>query len=260
MDIKIIGENWQIIISFGVALVSLLLGIRANAKRSLLPETKEEQLSKQVEDLRKTVNTLVTELDLARKRIQELETQLTVARERINVLESSQIAATDKNSTILVGINSKESDASIAAMRAIREKGCFAPTFMRPVQFKRMKSLLDTRRATGIPIRYVYLLLEVSGNRLIFKDGEYTPTDLDGILTDVDVLVLIGRDTSFAAALIGSVPYVITVRGAVPEEAIALFIRIFWTAIGDGSDPNDAFYLAVERSPTVIMDVIELHT
>ena len=261
MDIKFIGENWQIVISFGVALVSLLLGIRANAKRSLLPETKEEQLSKQVEDLRKTVSTLITELDLARKRIQELETQLVSARDRINILETSQSTDNTKRATILVGIGPNiNADIEIAAMRGIRDRASLSPMFMQPIQYKRMRSLLDTRRAADNPVRYAHLIVSLEEGKLVFKDAHVAPVDLSASLTDVDVLVLTGDNTSEIAEYLSSVPYVVTAHGSVPAEATALFSRIFWTSIGNGNEPGVAFYEAIERSPILVMDSFELHT
>jgi hypothetical protein len=54
------------------------------------------------------------------------------------------------------------------------------------------------------------------------------------------------------------VPFVITMREQVNHDDAARFTEAFWTAIGTRTDPEDAFYEAIDKVPNV-QEFAQLH-
>lgn len=77
-------------------------------------------------------------------------------------------------------------------------------------------------------------------------------------LVGVEVLVIAGCTSMRTANLTGSVPIVVSMRDEVNSAAARIFSRAFWADIADGIDPEEAFYAAVDRSPTGLAEMVEL--
>jgi hypothetical protein len=93
---------------------------------------------------------------------------------------------------------------------------------------------------------------------LIFADGVADGVWLSETLQDVDVVLIAGCQSDAVGDLIGVVPAVVSMRESVAHRAAASFGLVFWTAIGNGSSPTDAYDQALNSVPAVA-EYAELH-
>jgi hypothetical protein len=79
------------------------------------------------------------------------------------------------------------------------------------------------------------------------------------LLDGVEILVIAGCESSEIGDLLGVVPYVVTMSNRVEHKDAAAFTRRWWSAIGRGLEPDEAWSEAIERSPSGMSEYVVRH-
>lgn len=141
----------------------------------------------------------------------------------------------------------------IEAQTGLRFKRLMAPT---PLKVERM---LERGRASSNPVRYMHISAHAGPAGIALVDSVVDGEWLSQHLRDVEVLVIAGCESEQIGDLLGVVPFVVTMLEAVDSEDARLFGEAFWTEIGRGKQPLDAYYAALQRCPPVIGEFSQVH-
>ena len=90
------------------------------------------------------------------------------------------------------------------------------------------------------------------GNEII--TGQWLSENMGG----VQILFINGCQGDLAADWAGLVPFVISLTENIENTDASLFCEAFWQAISEDLRPDDAFYRAIKRVPSV-SEFAELH-
>lgn len=250
------------VILTGVAalIVSLVALVVAVWRSAALPayESREEALARRVADLESTVKTLQTMLYDKQREVIELT-------ERIRQLEHSAVVASRTDSPtqrqrkpmLVVGIGTDRMlETDLAALRSVSG---FQLSVLRDVSRVSLETMLERHRANGFPVRYVHLAVHAGPTGLLFSDGLADGLWLSRHLDGVEILVLAGCESDRVADLLGVVGAVVSMRDEVENRDASIFTRAFWSAVVGGSDVETALAAALERSPSAVAEMVELH-
>lgn len=149
--------------------------------------------------------------------------------------------------------------ADLTSFRSVQTKTNLRFTRVIDVDRERFERHLERHRARGRPIRYVHLSVHAGPNGVQFADGKVDGVWLSEVLKDVEVLVLAGCEASFVGDYLGVVPFVITMAEPIDNHDASVFTELFWASIGNGVDPEAAFYEALDKGPPVLSEFAELH-
>jgi hypothetical protein len=248
-----IVDNLPAILALVVGLVAMALGLRRPPMTiATVPDYRRE-----IDDLKATVNTLRRALDEKDRRIGMLERDLETAKQRLASLEQSE--ATRDNNVIVAVLGTDEAlQIDLAMLRNVSNRTGLRLTRLLPVTKTSLAAYLSRHRTQGRPVRYVHFAVHSSPAGLVFSDGVADGVWLSETLADVQVVLIAGCQSDAVGDLIGVVPAVVSMREDVGHRDAASFALVFWTAVGNGSSPEAAYDLALDRVPAVA-EYAELH-
>lgn len=242
-----------------VGLAALVFAIRQqrsdNERRrrnSTLYLTREQELEQRVATLERDIASL-------QRMLTEKQNEIDTLKERIRQLERDNQPPQQRlrREILVVGYGAdKMLEEDVAALRGVRE---FQLSVLRDVSKASLATLLERHRARGEPVRFLHLAVHAGPAGLIFSDGLADGLWLSRQLSGVAVLLVAGCESDRVADLLAVVPAVVSMRDEINNRDASIFSRAFWTAIGQGKPPNVAVEYAIERSPTVVGEMVDIH-
>jgi len=261
----------DVVIAIGVEafLLSLVILFVAWKRSARLPdyESRERTLERQLRMLEVALQEAEArrvrreaELQSAINALQQMlldkQNEIFTLNERIRHLESkSSLARRPRQAIVIAFTEQKMLEEDLAALRGVT---AFRRDVIRDARKADLRMLIDERRGQGQPVRYVHLALHADEQGVAFADGIADGLWMSETLAGVEVLVIAGCKSTRTANLIGSVPVVVSMRDSVDSSAARIFSRAFWGDVASGADPEEAFYGAVDRSPTGLAEMVEL--
>jgi hypothetical protein len=181
----------------------------------------------------------------------------------VRVLEKG-IQITDvpegKRLVLLAGIGDDAMlEVDLAALRKVQTQTNLRLSRLLPVSKASLERTLDRHRAAGTPVKYLHLAIHSGPEGLVFSDGIASGLWLSQHLAGVEIAVLAGCSGDQVADLLGVVPAVISMREEVLNREASKFTALFWTAVGQGLNANEAFERAIKLAPTAVAEFVELH-
>jgi hypothetical protein len=243
------------IIAVIVGLVALVMAIKRDRRRPV-PISKEVELTTRIEQLENTVVIL-------QRLLYEKQTEIDMLTDRIRVLEKG-IAITDvpegKRLVLLAGIGDDAMlEVDLAALRKVQSQTNLRLSRLLPVSKASLERTLDRHRAAGTPVKFLHLAIHSGPEGLLFSDGVASGMWLSQHLAGVEIAVLAGCSGDQVADLLGVVPAVISMREEVLNREASKFTALFWTAVGQGLNANEAFERAIKLAPVAVAEFVELH-
>lgn len=238
-----------------VGLTAMVLAMRRQRKLPAF-ENREMMLEKRVSDLEDELQRTKATVATLQQLLYEKQTQIERLQAQIRQLEGTQkTARRSRQSMVIAYTDQKMLEEDLAALRGVT---AFRRDVIRHASRQDLRTLIDERRGQGQPVRYVHLAMHASEQGVAFADGLADGLWMSETLMGVEVLVIAGCTSMRTASLTGSVPIVVSMRDEVDSAAARIFSRAFWGDIADGIDPEDAFYAAIDRSPTGLAEMVEL--
>jgi hypothetical protein len=241
-------------IALAVGAIAMALALR-RPKPVMMPSNREIQ--KELIDLRTTVSTLQRLLNEKDAQIRALQDELERAKSRLAQLEQTE-ANRDNNVIVAVLGTDEALQIDLAMLRNVANRTALRLTRLLPVTKASLATYLSRHRTQGRPVRYVHFAVHSSPAGLVFSDGVADGVWLSETLQDVQVVVIAGCQSDAVGDLIGVVPAVVSMREDVGHKDAGSFALVFWTEIGGGANPIDAYDLALRRVPAV-SEYAELH-
>jgi hypothetical protein len=243
------------IIAVIVGFVALVMAIKRDRRRPVLI-SKEVELTTRIEQLENTVVIL-------QRLLYEKQTEIDMLTDRIRVLEKG-IAITDvpegKRLVLLAGIGDDAMlEIDLAALRKVQSQTNLRLSRLLPVSKASLERTLDRHRAAGTPVKFLHLAIHSGPEGLVFSDGVASGLWLSQHLAGVEIAVLAGCSGDQVADLLGVVPAVISMREEVLNREASKFTALFWTAVGQGLNANEAFERAINLAPSAVAEFVELH-
>lgn len=249
-----------VIFIIGLGLSAISIRIISSGKY----ESKESLLEKEVARLRNAFELLSEDRMKDKAEIESLKKQLSVANNRIRELETmatnyQNAVASQKKSDILLVVIGNDADLKIdlATLRAVKRITGMNFTRLLNAKFSDFHRVVSEARLSNKPYKYILFSVH-SGEDGIMLDRLIGAEELSAEIQDAEILMIAGCKSSEVGQWLGVVPYVITLREAVPMDDASRFVEAFWTGIGNGIDPEKAFYEAVNKVPQV-GEYAELH-
>lgn len=240
-----------------LGLVAMLFAIKRECNRPAVTVSREAELVKQVEQLRNDVAALQrmltekqTEIDQLTKRIWQLE-------QAAPAEQPAPKTPKARKPLLAVAIGPDPMlEVDVAALRGI---AAFQLAVLQNASKGDLEALLERHRAAGNPIRHLHIATHANHQGLAFAGGMADGLWLSKHLSGVQVLVLAGCESDRVADLLSVVPAVVSMRDEIDNRDASLFSRAFWTAIGQGQDAQAALDWAIERSPAIVAEMVDLH-
>ena len=240
---------------FGI--VALVLAIK---KQRVLPPP---VAAVPTEEWQKRVQMLERDIAGLQRMLVEKQNEIDQLRERIRQLEHNSTPAEDATRprrVLLVGVGDELMlQEDLAQLRRVQMQTDIRLTRLLPVTKASLVRTLDRHRATGAPVRLLHLATHSGPEGLLFSDGLATGQWLSEHLAGVEIAVLAGCSADQVADLLGVVPAVISMREDVDNRAASIFAGVFWLAVGQGLDVNEAFERTLQRAPALVGEFVELH-
>ncbi len=207
-------------------------------------------LERDITALQRMLTEKQNEIDRLTDRIRQLERDVTPA-------PAAAKPARARKELLAVGLGEDAMlETDLAALRGI---AAFQLAVMRNVKRADLEALLERHRANGSPVRLLHLAMHANHAGLAFSDGMADGLWLSRHLAGVEVLVLAGCESDRVADLLNVVPAVVSMRDEIDNRDASIFARAFWAAMGAGQDAQGAFDEALERSPSTVAEMVELH-
>ena len=196
-----------------------------------------------------------------RLEIDSLRKQLVEANIKIKELETIvenfkmnnfPISSGKRNLEVLLVVIGDDPDLKIdlATLRAVKRVSGLNFTRLLNATLEDFHRVMSEARLSDKPIKRV--LFSVHANRDgILLDHVVNAEQLSADLQDVEILMIAGCESASIGQWLGVAKYVITLREKVPMDDASRFIEAYWTSIGKFVDPEDAFYDAINKVPTV---------
>lgn len=228
--------------------------------------TKFSDASKELVQVREVNDQMQRDLMQANRRIAELTEELGKARlelanaqARIKELEQARGGGLPSERRLLVGIGSdKALQVDLASLRQVQARTDLRFSRVMPATFDALRRTLQRYRSAGMPIQYVHLSVHASPQGVMLADGVVDGLKLSEILAGVDVLVIAGCSSDAVGDLLGAARHVISMREAIAHDDARVFTEIFWTAIGEGLKPQEAFNRVLDRAPASVAEFVEM--
>lgn len=207
-------------------------------------------LERDITSLTRMLTEKQNEIDRLTERIRQLERDVAQA-------PAAAKPARARKELLAVGLGEDAMlETDLAALRGVT---AYQLAVMRNVKRADLEALLERHRANGSPIRLLHLSMHASHAGLAFADGLADGLWLSRHLAGVEVLVLAGCESDRVADLLNVVPAVVSMRGEIDNRDASIFCRAFWAAVAAGQDAQGAFDDALERSPSTVAEMVELH-
>lgn len=249
-----IADNIPALLALVFGLIVMALGMRRPKQVAM---TNMPDYGREIADLKATVNTLRRTLDEKDAQIRALQGELELAKARLATLERAE-AQRDNNVIVAVLGTDEALQIDLAMLRNVANKTGMRLTRLLPVTKTALVTYLSRHRTQGRPVRYVHFAVHSSPEGLLFNKEVADGVWLSETLQDVEIVLIAGCQSDAVGDLIGVVPAVVSMREDVGHREAAAFALVFWTAIGQGTGPEDAFDLALDRVPAVA-EYAELH-
>lgn len=261
--------NWPSLL----ALVIVLVGVAWSEHKRRLngPDlgSREAVLEDRVKKLQATVAVLLEDKTASQQQIDALRRELDEANVKIARLEAKlgiyeqarQVDQARVSGEILVGVGVDPMlQADLAALRKVenRSGGAIKITRLSPATLANLKRTLDRHRKSGKPIRWVHLAVHAGEEGVALADDLVSGQWLSENMSGVEILVINGCESDVVADWVGLVPFVVSMREAVPNGDAANFCEAFWQGIGEGLNAEAAFDRSLVRVPAVA-EYAELH-
>lgn len=248
---------------------SLIMVVLAWHRTARMPEyeSREEALAKRVSDLEQALveaekRRIEREAELQRdilalqRMLLAKEHEVTTLKEGFRMLERRTPVQRHKPSLLIAYTEQKMLEEDLATLRGVAS---FQRDVLKNATKARLQALIDERRGMGDPVKNVHLAMHAGPEGVAFADGLADGLWLSQALAGVEVLVIAGCQSTRQAYLIGVVPNVVSMRDDADSTGARIFSRAFWESIGDGRDPEEAFYEARSRSPVHIDEMVAFH-
>lgn len=227
--------------------------------------TKFSDASKELVQVREVNDKMQRDLMQANRRIAELTEELGKARlelanaqARIRELEQAR-GGVPAERRLLVGIGGDQAlQVDLASLRQVQARTGLRFSRVMPATFDALRRTLQRYRSAGMPVQYVHLSMHASPKAVVLADGPVDGLKLSEILAGVEVLVIAGCSADAVGDLLGAARHVISMREAISHEDARVFTEIFWTAIGEGLNPQEAFNRVLDRAPASVAEFVEM--
>lgn len=257
-----LGLNWASLLALLVALVAVFVAFWRAKRSPALMVNREQALERRVAELESTVATLQALLYEKTQQNGKLLAEVATLNDRVRELERTApaVQARAAHPTLLAVIGEDPAlKIDLAALREVERESTLRVSRVYPVTKARLKSTLDRYRVNGRPVEYVHMAVHAGPQGLAFQGEVVDAQWLSENLKSVKVLLINGCQSDEVGDWIGVVPTVVTMREAITHEDAAQFAKLFWAAIAAGTLPEDAYYLARERSPQGVSEFVELN-
>lgn len=254
--------------------IILVISIKQSAD---LPEyrTREEQLSREVTELRNEIARLVSsyteqiaklkqDIDSLARMLLEKEKSNNELQARVRELEKNLDSGTKqkpkqerKPGLVLAVGTDKMLQVDVAKLRGIRK---LQLSVIQDATKSDIASILEERRSAGRPVKLMHLAAHSGPEGILFSDGLADGIWLSSNLKDIEVLVIAGCKGHRVASLLTIIPFVVSMREEIDNADASTFSYHFWFAIGEGQVAEDAFFYALERSSSVVSEMAEFHS
>lgn len=222
-------------------------------------QTREQQLEAQIAMLTSQVDKLKRDIDGLTRLLTEKQVEIDRLYERIRQLERANTApaARTRRPTLLVATaNDAMLEEDVAALRGVR---AFHLQVLRNATSRDLERTLERARAEGHPVQYLHLATHAGPQGMALADRAVNGIWLSEHVRGVEILVLLGCRSDYAGDLLSVVPAVVSMRDEISNSDARIFARAFWAAIGEGLAVEDALDRALERSPSAVGEMVELH-
>lgn len=246
-----------ILAGLGAMVVSLAALVVALRRSATLPAyvSREQELLAEVQRLRSDVAAL-------QRMLTEKQTEIDQLTRRIMQLESAAVAkpaspARRRRDLLAVALGTDTTlEVDVAALRGV---AAFQLAVLADAKRADLEALLERHRAAGNPVRFLHLGMHANHQGVAFADGLADGSWLSRNLAGVEVLVLAGCESDRVGDWLSVVPAVVSMRSRIDNRDASIFSRAFWTAIGQGQDVQAALDWALERSPSDVGEMVDLH-
>jgi len=262
------------IVSTVVIVIVLIYAIkRSNGLTEYI--SKEEELSREVRLLRKEIDNLVKkhaeEVASLKRDISALQSMLLDKAKdnsdllsRITELERLQNGkpkpkqTIDKKPSLVLAVGQdKMLQIDIAKLRGIKK---LQLSVLQDATKKDVETIIEERRSQGRPIKYLHFATHSGPEGVLFADGIADGMWLSQTLKDVSVLLIAGCKSHRVASLLSVISFIVSMRDDIDNADASTFSYHFWFAIGEGYEPEEAYYYAIERSNSVVSEMAEFHS
>lgn len=253
--------NWSTVIAIAIALTAMGIAMyRQNQMPTI--ETREQALSKRVQELEGTVSTLQTLLNEKQRQIEKLETDNVEMRQRLAALEASSARPEPAPAQTLLAVIGDDPmlQVDLTALRTVQQRTGLRFTRLVPATRANLERFLERHRKQGQPLAYIHFSVHSGAEGLQFADGIADGVWLSQHLAGVQVATIAGCNGDHVADLLGVVPAVVAMREEIENNDARIFTEVFWTAIGQGRTAEQAYEMSLKRIPPTVSEFIELFT
>jgi hypothetical protein len=133
-------------------------------------------------------------------------------------------------------------------------------TRLKDVNRERLERFINRQRMMSQPVRYIHFAVHGNSDGLEFADGIVGGEWLSEKLGGVEVVMIAACESDGVGDLLRNIPFVVTLLEQIAHEDALLFAEAFWSGIGYGKSPPDAFYEGLDRCPPEVGEFAQLHT
>jgi len=237
--------------------------------------SKEEELTRQVRLLRKEIDNLIKkhseEVASLKRDISALQGMLLdkakdnsdlLARitelERLSNGKPKPKQPTEKKPSLVLAVGQdKMLQIDVARLRGIKK---LQLSVLQDATKKDVETIIEERRSQGRPIKYLHFATHSGPEGVLFADGLADSVWLSQTLKDVSVLLIAGCKSHRVASILSVVSFIVSMRDDIDNSDASTFSYHFWFAIGEGYEPEEAYYYAIERSNSIVSEMAEFHS
>ena len=248
------------ILAVVVFLVTLAVSVRKSAGMPTY-ESREAQLAKRITDLEAEIEKLNSTIRSLQELLYDRQEKVQELTERVRLLEAdtehNKPRQTRRKPNLVLAVGTDRMlQVDIARLRGIKK---LQLSVIEDATKSEVEALLRQRRSDGRPVKLMQISAHSGLQGVAFSDGIADGVWFSEHLKDVEVLVLAGCQSHGVAALLTAIPFVVSVRDKIENEDASTFSFHFWFAIGEGKDPEDAYYYALEKSSHKVSEMAEYH-
>lgn len=239
------------------------------AKLVAAKEQLQEQHRKEIEELQRKQQLQLAILD---ERIARLEKQAETSsrvRRRLSGEKPETVAGdaseekpvmVSTQTPLLVASGSETNlEMDYESLRTVQARSGMRFTRIKNATLKLIDEKLTRARVNKRPFDKLHLSLHSTPEGIILGGELITSGEMSETFKGIKVLLIAGCSASKLGGRLGSVRHVITFSEDVPHEDAAVFAQAFWTEIGLGKEPPEAFETALDTAPAGMDEYVEYH-
>jgi uncharacterized coiled-coil protein SlyX len=226
-------------------------------------ESREAQLTKRISDLEGQIHKLEDTIRTLQNLLYDRQEKVQELTERVRLLEAGMtqskpsLPANKKPSLVLAVGQDKMLQIDIAKLRGIKK---LQLSVLQDATKKDVETIIEERRSQGRPIKYLHFATHSGPEGVLFADGLADGMWLSQTLKDVSVLLIAGCKSHRVASLLSVISFIVSMRDDIDNADASTFSYHFWFAIGEGFEPEEAYYYAIERSNSIVSEMAEFHS